>query len=123
MLTWYVICASSHYHSTNHPLKPLQILPTSPNVFLPFSVFGNFYHLSFTFWHRIHFSSFSLHFVASFSWTPGDIKLMFVFVYQFSCSPKSKSHDKYKIKKKLVSKVQAWHPETQLLRTLCIHQY
>ena len=72
----------------------------STNVLLSFSVLVSFLspRLYFTFWHRIHFSSFNLHFVASFSWTPGDPKLLFSFLYYFIfSSPKSKSHDKHKI--------------------------
>ena len=50
----------------------------------------------------MHLFSFNLRFVVSFDLTPGDPKLM-LFVYQFSFgSPKSKGHDKYKIKKELV---------------------
>ena len=58
------------------------------SVFVPFSVLVTFLspQLCFTFWHKIYFFSFNLHFVASFSWATSVLKFMFLFVYQFSFS-------------------------------------
>ena len=117
VLTWHLIRASSLIPLNKPSFKTFEY---STKVFLPFSVLVSFLspRLSFTFRHRILFSSFHLHFVASFSWTPDDPKLMFLFVYQFSfSSPKSKSHDKYKIYRKLVSR-KVWYPKTRLFRAI-----
>ena len=80
VLTWYLICASSLI-----PLnKPFFItFEHSANVFFPISVLVSFIspRLCFTLWHRVHFWSFNLHFVTSFSWTPCDPKRMPLFVY------------------------------------------
>ena len=64
-LIWFLTRAPSLI-----PLKPsIKTFEHSTNIFLPFTVLVRFLspRLSFTFWYRIHFSTFNVHFVASFS--------------------------------------------------------
>ena len=122
MLTCYLIRASSSI-----PLhKPsIKIFKHSTNVFLPFSVLKSFLspRLSFTFWHRIHLSSFNSHLAAFFSWTPGDPKLLFLFVYYFVL---------VRLDQILMINIkfkENWYPERYRIQKpvfpgqYCIHQY
>ena len=82
MLTCYLIRALSLIPLNKRSFKTFK---HSAYIFLPLSVLMSFLspRLSFTLLHRIHFSSFNLYFFASLSWTPGDPKLLLLFVCYF----------------------------------------